>query len=78
MARRIEYSREAVKTLARIDQATSKRIRSKIEQLAADPQSLATTLLAIIRGLEALRKGGVKPAQIRAGAEQAIRLIPTG
>lgn len=45
---------------------------------SADPQSLATTLLAIIRGLEALRKGGVKPAQIRAGAEQAIRLIPTG
>jgi TetR/AcrR family transcriptional regulator, transcriptional repressor for nem operon len=41
-----------------------------------NPQALATTLLAFMRGQEALHKGGVKPAQIRAAAEQMIALIP--
>jgi AcrR family transcriptional regulator len=41
-------------------------------------QALATTVLAFMRGQEALHKGGVKPAQIRAAAEQMITLIPTG
>jgi hypothetical protein len=31
-----------------------------------------------MRGQEALHKGGAKPAQIRAAAEQMIALIPTG
>lgn len=38
--------------------------------------SPATALLALMRGLEALRKGGVKPAQIKAAAGEALRLIP--
>src|SRR5262249_52276557 len=42
------------------------------------PQALATTLLAFMRGQEALHKGGVKPAQLRASAAQMIALIPTG
>jgi TetR/AcrR family transcriptional repressor of nem operon len=42
------------------------------------PQALATTLLAFMRGQEALYKGGVKPAQLKAAAEQMIALIPTG
>jgi AcrR family transcriptional regulator len=42
------------------------------------PQSLATTLLAFMRGQEALHKGGAKPAQIRAAADEMISLIPTG
>jgi TetR/AcrR family transcriptional repressor of nem operon len=41
-----------------------------------DAQALATTLLAFMRGLEALRKGGVKPAQIKAGADVMVALIP--
>jgi TetR/AcrR family transcriptional regulator, transcriptional repressor for nem operon len=41
-------------------------------------QALATTLLAFMRGQEALHKGGAKPTQIRAAAEQMIALIPTG
>ncbi|HKP42773.1 TetR/AcrR family transcriptional regulator [Mycobacterium sp.] len=41
-------------------------------------QPLATTLLTFMRGLEALHKGGVKPAQIRAAAEEMIALIPRG
>jgi TetR/AcrR family transcriptional regulator, transcriptional repressor for nem operon len=42
----------------------------------ANPQALATALLALMRGLEALRQGGVKPARIKAAAEEALRLIP--
>jgi TetR/AcrR family transcriptional repressor of nem operon len=41
-------------------------------------QALATTLLSFMRGQEALHKGGVKPAQLKAAAEEIIALIPTG
>jgi TetR/AcrR family transcriptional repressor of nem operon len=43
-----------------------------------NPQALATTLLAFMRGQEALHNGGARPAQIRAAADQMISLIPTG
>jgi AcrR family transcriptional regulator len=43
-----------------------------------NPQALATTLLAFMRGQEALHKGGAKPAQLKAAAEEMIALIPTG
>jgi TetR/AcrR family transcriptional regulator, transcriptional repressor for nem operon len=43
-----------------------------------NPQALATTLLAFMRGQEALHKAGVKPAQLKTSAEQMISLIPTG
>jgi AcrR family transcriptional regulator len=43
-----------------------------------NPQALATTLLAFMRGQEALYKGGAKPAQIRVAADQMVSLIPTG
>jgi TetR/AcrR family transcriptional regulator, transcriptional repressor for nem operon len=43
-----------------------------------NPQALATALLALMRGLEALHKGGAKPAQLKAAAEQVIALIPGG
>jgi TetR/AcrR family transcriptional repressor of nem operon len=39
-----------------------------------DPRALATTVLAFMRGQEALHKGGVKPAQLKAAAEQMIAL----
>ena len=45
---------------------------------ATNPQALATTLLAFMRGLEALHKGGAKPAQIKSAAEEMIALIPKG
>jgi TetR/AcrR family transcriptional repressor of nem operon len=44
----------------------------------ADPQALATMLLALTRGFEALRKGGLSPDQLRAAGEQAIALVSTG
>ena len=43
-----------------------------------NPQALATMLLGFLRGLEALWKGGAKPAQIKAAAEEIIALIPAG
>jgi len=43
-----------------------------------NPRALATTLLAFMRGQEALHKGGAKPAQLRAAADEMIALIPTG
>jgi TetR/AcrR family transcriptional repressor of nem operon len=43
-----------------------------------NPQALATTLLAFMRGQEALYKGGAKPAQIRAAADEMVSLIPAG
>jgi len=43
-----------------------------------NPQELGTTLLAFMRGQEALHKAGVKSAQLKASAEQMIALIPTG
>ena len=43
-----------------------------------NPQALATTLLAFMRGQEALHKGGVKPAQLKAAADEMVSLIPTG
>jgi TetR/AcrR family transcriptional regulator, transcriptional repressor for nem operon len=42
-----------------------------------NPQALATMLLAVLRGMEALGKGGIKPAQIKAAAEEALALIRT-
>jgi hypothetical protein len=42
----------------------------------ADPQALAGTLLAFMRGVEALHEGGVKPAQLTSAAESMIGLIP--
>jgi AcrR family transcriptional regulator len=42
---------------------------------ATDPEALATMLLGMIRGFEALRMGGVEPARIVAAAEQALTFV---
>jgi TetR/AcrR family transcriptional repressor of nem operon len=46
--------------------------------LAADvePGQLAATVLAMLRGIEALGKGGAEPATLRAIAETTINLLP--
>ncbi len=43
-----------------------------------NPQALAGTLLAFMRGQEALHKGGARPAQLKAAADEMVSLIPTG
>jgi TetR/AcrR family transcriptional repressor of nem operon len=44
----------------------------------ADARALASLLLAVMRGIEALRKGGASVATIKAAAQQAISLLPAG
>jgi TetR/AcrR family transcriptional regulator, transcriptional repressor for nem operon len=42
----------------------------------ADPTRLAGLLLAVLRGIEALGKGGSSPDSLRAIAETALTLLP--
>ncbi|WP_086852231.1 TetR/AcrR family transcriptional regulator [Amycolatopsis kentuckyensis] len=42
----------------------------------ADPAHLAGLVLAVLRGLEALGKGGVEPDELRAIAETALAVLP--
>jgi hypothetical protein len=46
--------------------------------IAADvePDKLASLLLAVVRGIEALGKGGVAPSMVTDAAEQALALLP--
>ena len=59
MAKPIEFSREALKALSRMDRATARRIIAKIDQLATAPEELANTIkqLAGGEGLMRLRVG---------------------
>ena len=60
------------RTASKRRSATERSTRSRIRRRWPRP------LLAFMRGQEALHKGGVKPAQLKASAEQMIALIPTG
>jgi mRNA interferase RelE/StbE len=46
----VEYSRDATKTLLRMDRATAQRIRGKVAQLAAETDSLANNVRALRGG----------------------------
>ena len=45
---------------------------------AVNSRDLAALVLAILRGMEALRKGGASKATITSAGEQAIALLPRG
>ncbi|MGA9582893.1 MAG: hypothetical protein WBR13_13095 [Allosphingosinicella sp.] len=45
--RKLLYSREAARTLLRIDRRTARRIRAKIDLLAIDPGALANNVSAL-------------------------------
>ncbi|MBO1023302.1 type II toxin-antitoxin system RelE/ParE family toxin [Ochrobactrum sp. SD129] len=57
--KQITYSREATKTLIKMPANTAKLIRSKIEQYAADPASLANNVKVL--------KGGEGVFRLRVG-----------
>jgi len=59
VAKRVEYSRDAAKALMRMDRASSRRIRAKIDQLAGHPDALANNVKALRggKGLMRLRVG---------------------
>jgi mRNA interferase RelE/StbE len=62
--RRVEYSRQAAKTLMRIDATSSARIRAKVSQLADDPASLANNITPL--------KGGEGLSRLRVGDWRVI------
>ena len=64
MAKRVEYTRDAIKTLERIDRATSRRIRAKIALLAREPEALANVVKAL--------KGGGGLMRLRVGDWRVI------
>jgi mRNA interferase RelE/StbE len=59
-ARQVRYSRDASRTLKRIDRRTARRIRDKIDVLATHPDALANNVSALKgeAGLMRLRIGG--------------------
>ena len=71
----------ARRTFAAIEEALSSCIagaqRAGDIKQDADPARLAGLLLAVLRGIEALGKGGATPESLRAIAETAMALLPT-
>ncbi len=74
MSRRVEYSRDAAKTLMRIDRATSKRLREKIDLLATDPDALANNVRAL-RGGEGLMRLRVGDWRVIYTADLVVLLV---
>ena len=57
--KRVEYSNAAARALVRMDRATSRRIRAKVDQLVTNPASLANNVKRLkgSEGLFRLRVG---------------------
>jgi len=62
--KQIAYSRDAIKTLKRMPDNTASLIRSKIEQYASDPASLANNVKAL--------KGTAGAFRLRVGDWRAL------
>lgn len=52
--KKVTYTRSAIKTLTRMPANTSKRIRAKVDEYAADPTSQANNVKAL-KGREGIR-----------------------
>lgn len=77
----IAYSRDALKTLARLPANVARLIRDKIEQYATDPASLANNVIQLKGGMGArrLRVGGWRVIFREDGAVMAIiKIGPRG
>lgn len=76
----IAYSRDALKILSRLDRRTAARIVSKIEQLAAEPESLANNVTALKgdEGFMRLRLGDWRVIYHDGVVLQIIRVAPRG
>lgn len=79
--KKVAYSKNAVKTLSRMPADLARQIRSKIEQYASDPKSLANNVKAL-KGLEGhyrLRVGDWRVIFSEAGEVIAIiKIAPRG
>jgi hypothetical protein len=77
MARPRSFDEGEVLRAAR-DQFWSAGYAARVDDIKqdADPARLAGLLLAVLRGIEALGKGGSSPDSLRAIAETALALLP--
>ena len=79
--KRLAYSRDAVRTLRRLPTKTAERIRAKLRQYAAAPESLASNVKALRgeRGRLRLRVG-VRRVIFTEDSEciKIIRIAPRG
>lgn len=80
--KQISYSRQATKTLIKMPVNTAKLVRSKIEQYAADPATLANNIKALkgsSEGLFRLRVGDWRVIFTEDGRIlEIIRIAPRG
>lgn len=67
MQKSITYSRDALKTLQRIDRKIAARIVAKVEQLASNPASLAKNIKALKGGEDAGGASGGPLMRLRVG-----------
>lgn len=80
----IAYSKDALKTLSRMPANTSKLIRAKMDQYAADPASLANNVITMKgekgeKGVLRMRVGDWRIVFTEDGAVVAvIRIAPRG
>jgi len=80
MPKRIEYSREALKTLASIDRATASRIIVKVDLLVSDPRALGNNIRRL-RGGDGrmrLRVGDWRVIYRDGTVLHVIRIAPRG
>jgi mRNA interferase RelE/StbE len=80
MPKPVEYSRDALRTLARIDRKTAERIVEKIELLAVDPAALANNIRRLRggRGMMRLRVGDWRVIYEDGIILEIIRIAPRG
>jgi mRNA interferase RelE/StbE len=81
MPKRIEYSREALKTLASIDRATASRIIGKVDLLVSDPRALGNNIRRLRGGEEGrlrLRVGDWRVIYRDGIVLHVIRIAPRG
>jgi mRNA interferase RelE/StbE len=76
----IVYSKEALRTLTKIDRATAARIVLKVEQLARDPLSLGNNVTALKGGdgLKRLRVGDWRVIFQEGVVLDVVRVAPRG
>ena len=77
----VTFSQDALRTLSRIPVNTARRIRSKIEQYAADPSSLANNVKGLtgMPGYRRLRVGDWRVIFSEDGHVVAVtRIAPRG
>lgn len=76
--KRIVYSDEALRALRKMPANMASRIRSKVEQYAADPQSLANNVKRLRGGDGALRIGDWRVIFRDSIVIAVIRIAPRG